>query len=87
MASLKALIVFCVALFAIAFAAEEARDKRGLAYGGYGYGALPYSGYSGYPYGLGYGHGYNGYAGYGAYPYSHGGYGAYPYAGVSYVHH
>ncbi|CAH1402223.1 unnamed protein product [Nezara viridula] len=63
MASYKTLFVLFVALFAVAFAAEEARGKRGVFYGGYG--AYPYSsygyhglGYSGLGYsGLGYGYG------------------------------
>nr|XP_024216956.1 prisilkin-39-like [Halyomorpha halys] len=93
MASYKALIFLFVAIFAVAFAAEEARGKRGVFYGGYGYnGAAPYSaGYAAYPtaYSAGYGLGYTGYSGYAGYPYGYSGYSGYsgyPYGAVSYVH-
>ncbi|CAH1402216.1 unnamed protein product [Nezara viridula] len=92
MASYKALIFLFVAIFAVAFAAEEGRDKRGVFYGGYGYnGAVPYSaGYAAYPtaYSAGYGLGYTGYSGYAAgyHPYGYSGYSGYPYGAVSYVH-
>uniref|UniRef100_A0A224Y4C0 Putative neuropeptide-like protein 31 n=1 Tax=Panstrongylus lignarius TaxID=156445 RepID=A0A224Y4C0_9HEMI len=68
MASFK--IIFVLALFAVAMAVEEVRDKRGvLGYGGY-YGGL---GGSVLPYGYGLGLGNLGYHGYGLYNHGLGG--------------
>ncbi|CAH1402228.1 unnamed protein product [Nezara viridula] len=50
MVSYKILLIVFVALFVVAFADEEARDKRGFFNGGYG----RYGGYGGYGYPYGY---------------------------------